>query len=168
MKHFALPLLLLTLLITNTHAQNEKVRAIFVLQLAKYSSWTIDDATKSFVMTVVGADKVADELRSVTKGKTVCGLPIDVYTVKSARNLPKSDIIYLDQKFADKTRTVINEQYGNKTLIIGGQEGMCLNGAQISLTDYGNKVGFEWSRYNIKRGGVKISDKVLNMGRELN
>ena len=45
---------------------------------------------------------------------------------------------------------------------------MCTHGAQIALVDDGTKVGFEWSRHNIEKSGVKISPKVLSMGKELN
>lgn len=149
-------------------AQNNKVRAIFMFQLTRYSSWEVEAGAKSFVVTVVGADDVADEFENVTKGKTIQGLPINVIKSSTARNLPKSDVIYLAPSFADRTRSVISDQYGNKTLVIGGREGMCQNGAQVSLTDDGTKVGFEWSRHNIEKGGVKISPKILSMGKELN
>ena len=41
-------------------------------------------------------------------------------------------------------------------------------GVQVALVGQGDKVGFEWSKRNVKNGGVKISPKVLNLGKELN
>lgn len=167
MKKSVLVIVALLLGVGATYGQHSKVRAIFLLQLTRYASWQVGDA-KSFVMTVIGADDVAQELKEITRGKTVQGIPIDIVTSTTTRNLPKSDVIYIDSKFADRTRTVISGQYGNKTLVVGSREGMCTHGAQIALVDDGTKVGFEWSRHNIEKSGVKISPKVLSMGKELN
>lgn len=147
--------------------QQSKVRAIFLLQFARYATWPVEENDQSFVMTVVGSDDVADELRTITRGKTIKGRTIDVVTSTSARNLPKSDVIYLGEEFADKTRKVIDDQYG-KTLVVGSKEGMCEQGAQVTLTEEGNKIGFEWSKKNVDRGGVRVNPKVLNMGKEVN
>ncbi|MDD7725952.1 MAG: YfiR family protein [Bacteroidales bacterium] len=167
MKRIAFIIAALLLGFGAAYGQHAKVRAIFLLQLSRYASWQIGEESRKFIITVVGADDVAQELMSITRGKTVQGIPIDIVTSSSPRNLPKSDLIYLDSQFTSKTRTVISDQYGNKTLVIGSEEGMCANGAHVSFVDDGTKVGFEWSKHNLEKSGVKISPKVLTMGKEL-
>ncbi len=148
--------------------QQPKVRAIFLLQFARYTSWPKDDNAQDFVMTVIGSEDVANELRQLTKGKAVQGRPIEVVESDEPRNLPKSDVIYLDAQYADMTKSVIGSQYGRRMLLVGGEGGMCDKGAQVSLIGEGDKVNFEWSKRNIEKAGIRINPKVLNMGQELN
>lgn len=165
---FIIAAMLLIAAPASAQQQQSKVRAIFLLQFARYATWPIEENDQSFVMTVVGSDDVASELRTITRGKTIKGRTIDIVTSTSARNLPKSDVIYLGEEFADKTQKVIDDQYGRRTLVVGSKEGMCEQGAQVALTEEGNKIGFEWSKRNVDRGGVRVNPKVLLMGKELN
>ena len=86
MKKSVLVIVALLLGVGATYGQHSKVRAIFLLQLTRYASWQVGDA-KSFVMTVIGADDVAQELKEITRGKTVQGIPIDIVTSTTTRNL---------------------------------------------------------------------------------
>lgn len=149
-------------------SRTRKVRAMFTLQLPCYESWEMDANAEKFVITIVGAEDVAAELKTMTNGKTVLGRSIDVVPVSTTSDLPKSNVVYVSPKHADKARSIVKGQHGHNTLFVGGESGMGDTGVQVALVGQGDKVGFEWSKRNVKNGGVKISPKVLNLGKELN
>lgn len=167
MKKLLLPILALLLCVAPALGQHTKVQAIFLFQFARYTSWPKDDVGNSFIISIVGSDEMATELRRMTEGKSIGGRPIDVVTSSSPRNLPKSEIVFLGGKFGSNAKSVINNQYGHPVLIVTQGGGMCVYGAGVTLVPSGDNVTFEASKHNLEKCGIKMSPKVLAMGKEV-
>lgn len=170
MKKITLLLFLLIAGLSGTMGQEAAPRAKFLYQMTRYASWNTKSTTEtSLVITVVGQEDVANELRKIVKGKTVMGLPVKVASVSKVTSLPTSDVVYVAQEFAKDIPDIIKDQRNRQILIIGGDRGMCASGASMSMVPQsGNKFGFEWSKANMASGKVQISPKVLAYGSEVN
>lgn len=170
MKKITLLLTLLVLGFSTAIGQEAATRAKFLYQMTRYASWNTKRTTEtSLVITVVGQEEVANELRKIVKGKTIMGLPVKVASVSKVTNLPTSDVVYVAQDFAKDIPDIIKDQRNRQILIIGGDRGMCAAGASVSMVPQsGNKFGFEWSKANMASSKVQISPKVLSYGNEVN
>ena len=74
-------LFLLLLAFTLCHlasAQMAKFQALYILNFARNTSWPQEDNGKTFVITVVGDNTLASEMRNVVKNKLVGDRKIEV------------------------------------------------------------------------------------------
>lgn len=170
MKKITLLLFLLVAGLAAAMGQEAATRAKFLYQMTRYASWNTKSTTEtSLVITVVGQEDVANELRKIVKGKTIMGLPVKVASVSKVTSLPTSDVVYVAQDFAKDIPDIIKDQRNRQILIIGGDKGMCAGGASMSMVPQsGNKFSFEWSKANMASSKVQISPKVLSYGSEVN
>lgn len=170
MKKITLLLTLLVLGFSTAIGQEAATRAKFLYQMTRYASWNTKSTTEtSLVITVVGQEEVANELRKIVKGKTIMGLPVRVASVSKVTSLPTSDVVYVACDYAKDIPDIIKDQRNRQILIIGGDKGMCEAGASMSMVPQsGNKFGFEWSKRNMASSKVQISPKVLAYGSEVN
>lgn len=170
MKKITFFLILLIAGFATALGQEAATRAKFLYQMTRYASWNAKSATEtSLVITVVGQEEVANELRKIVKGKTIMGLPVRVASVSKVTSLPTSDVVYVACDYAKDIPDIIKDQRNRQILIIGGGEGMCAAGASVSMVPQsGNKFGFEWSKRNMASGKVNLSPKILTYGSEVN
>ena len=73
---------------------NHQVYAVFVMSIAKYSSWPETEA-KDFKITVLGKSKVYDELNKVAATKDVHGNKLAVTQTEDIQSIGDPQIIYL-------------------------------------------------------------------------
>lgn len=164
MKKLLLVFCSLFMLAGSAFGQTAKIQALFIFQFAKYTGWAKEDAHEPFVITVLGSQEIADELRKATTGKNVGGRNVEVATASTTGSIPKSDVIYIGDGFTGSPSSVSNSQAGRLVLIVGGKQGMCSQGAGVSLISNGNNVTFEASERNLNKRGLHISPKLLAMG----
>lgn len=167
MKRILLLLLALTTLSASAENQAAKVHALFVFQFAKYTGWPKEDAGKPFVISVVGDNEVAEELRKATEGKSIGGRSVDVVSIKTINDMPTSDIIYLGESVSNMVNRVARSQADRHVLIIGGTQGLCTYGASVAFVWGDNKVTFEICERNMARHGLHVSPKLASMGRQV-
>src|SRR5216110_1146792 len=73
---------------------NHQVYAVFVMSIAKYSSWPESEA-KDFKITVLGKSKVFDELMKATTNKDIHGKKIAVTQTDDVQSIGDAQIVYL-------------------------------------------------------------------------
>lgn len=164
MKKLLLLALPLFLFAGEAFGQSAKVQALFLFQFAKYTGWAKEDAGEPLVITVLGSDDIANELRKVSEGKSVGGRKVEIAQATTTGNIPKSDVIFIGNGFTGSPSSVSNSQAGRLVLIVGGKQGMCAQGASVSLIPNGNNVTFEASERNLNKRGLHIAPKILAMG----
>lgn len=148
-------------------AQIAKFQALYLLQFAKNTSWPQEDNGKPFVITVVGDNALASELKKIASNKSVGNRKVSVVDAVSASGLTKSDIIYLGESKSSQMSSLVSAQSGNKVLIVGAEKGLCANGAGITFVPEGGKLLFEINESNISRNGLKVAPKMVQLGRQV-
>ncbi|MBQ3634324.1 MAG: YfiR family protein [Bacteroidales bacterium] len=151
----------------SAQGQMAKFQALYLLQFAKNTSWPTEDDSKPFVITVVGDNALASELKSIVSSKTVGSRKITVVESATATGLSKSDIIFLGEAKSSQIGALVSAQGANKVLIVSGAKGMCAQGAGISFVPEGGKLNFEIHEGNIVKHGIKISQKIVALGKQI-
>lgn len=156
---------LMTLFMLSASAQGmAKFQALFIYNFAKNIGWPAGDEKKDFVITVIGDSEVASQLSSLAKTQKVGSRSVIVKESAAATGLAKSDIIYLGESKSNLVSKLVTAQEGNPSLVVTGKEGLCANGAGISFVAKGGKLNFEISDSNISKKGLKVSQKLLQLG----
>ncbi len=148
-------------------AQMAKFQALYIFQFAKNTSWPQEDAGKALNITVIGDNALASELKSIVSNKKVGDRPIKVNESATATGLPKSDIIYLGESKSSQIGALISAQASNKVLIVSGTKGHCAHGAGIAFVPDGGKLQFEIHEGNIAKNGLKVTPKLVTLGKQV-
>ncbi len=150
-----------------SQAQMAKFQALYLLQFAKNTSWPQEDNGKPFVITVVGDNALASELKAIAATKSVGNRQISIAEAATASGLSKSDIIFLGESKSSQMSSLVSAQSGNKVLIVSGSKGMCSQGAGISFVPEGGKLNFEIHEGNIAKNGLKVTPKIVSLGKQV-
>lgn len=148
-------------------AQMAKFQALYIFQFAKNTSWPQEDAGKTLTITVIGDNALSSELKTIVNNKKVGDRPIKVQESATAAGLPKSDIIYLGESKASSIGSLVAAQASNKVLIVSGTKGHCAQGAGISFVADGGKLQFEIHEGNIAKNGLKVTPKLVTLGKQV-
>ena len=152
---------------TTASAQMAKFQALYLLQFAKNTSWPAEDSNKPFVMTVIGDNALSAELKTIVVNKTIGNRKITINESPTATGLPKSDIIYLGESKSGQIGSLVSAQSGNKVLIVSGTKGQCSQGAGIAFAADGGKLNFEIHEANIGKNGLKVTPKLVSLGKQV-
>lgn len=152
---------------TAASAQMAKFQALYIFQFAKNTSWPQEDAGKTLNITVIGDNALSSELKTIVSNKKVGDRPIKVTDAPTASGLAKSDIIYLGESKASQIGSLVAAQAHNKVLIVSGTSGHCAQGAGISFVADGGKLQFEIHEGNIAKNGLKVTPKLVTLGRQV-
>lgn len=149
------------------NAQMSQFQALYVYNFAKNIGWPTEDSNKDLVITVIGDNDLASELNKLAATKSIGSRKVVVKESATANGLQKSDIICLGEAKSNLIGALVSAQEGNKNLIVAGKKGQCAQGAGISFLSEGGKLKFEISNKNISKRGLQVSQKLLQLGTEV-
>lgn len=147
-------------------AQVAKVEALYLFQFAKNIGWPAADADKDFVVAVLGDKEVAAELKSIAANKKVGNRKVDVREINSLADSNGADILFVSSSKRSQLASAASTASRGKMLLVSGDSGDCASGASICFAKaQGGKLGFEISERNIKKSGLNVTPKLLNLGK---
>lgn len=148
-------------------AQMAQFQALYIYNFAKNIGWPSEDGSKDLVITVVGDNDLAAELNKLAATKTIGSRKVVVKESATTNGIQKSDIVFLGESKSSQIASLITAQEGNKNLIVSGKNGQCGQGAGIAFLSEGGKLKFEISNKNISKRGLQVSQKLLQLGTEV-
>jgi len=149
------------------NAQMSQFQALYVYNFAKNIGWPAEDNNKELVITVIGDNDLAAELNKLAATKAIGSRKVVIKESATTNGLQKSDIICLGESKGNQIASLISAQEGNKNLIVAGKKGLCAQGAGISFVSEAGKLKFEISNKNISKRGLQVSQKLLQLGTEV-
>lgn len=166
MRRFKQILLAISLFLTmsTANAQLAQFQSLYVFNFAKNIGWPTEDASREVVITVVSDPQLAKELTNLTKNKKVGLRPIVVKESSSILGIAASDIICVGADKVGQLRSLVNAQSGKKNFIISTTKGQCPSGACVSFYVSNGKLKFEISESNIKKRGLSVAQKMVQLG----
>lgn len=141
-----------------------QVKAAYLYKFAGYVEWppnAFADAAAPFVIGVLGAADIADELNRQKSGRLLSDHPVEVRILKPADAARGIHLIFIAGPDAAQLRRAI-EQYGSApTLTVSDVPGAIQAGCVINFLVMSNRIRFEISVGNAERRGLKVSSRLL-------
>jgi len=154
---------------TASYAQttNHQVYAVFVMSIAKYSSWPETEA-KDFKITVLGKSKVYDELNKVAATKDVHGKKLAVMQTEDIQSIGDPQIIYLSDGKSGQLAELQKLYAGKPVMIIAEREGLFKKGASFSFVVLDNNtLRFDINKKESEAHQIKISQSLSSLANEV-
>lgn len=171
-----LVLLILTLTLTSNmlstqalaQASDEyQVKAAFLHNFVKFVEWPVEafsDSTAPVVIGVVGDDPFGSKIDQMINGKIANGRPLVVKRFPNLKALTFCHIVFICSSEKNNLRQALAAA-GAGVLTVGETERFTQMGGIINFTIVDSKVRFEINQVAAERAGLRISAKLLNLGR---
>jgi hypothetical protein len=134
---------------------NYQVYALFVVNIAKYSSWP--NASPDMEITVIGKSKVFEELLK-QNGKNVNGHIIKVKQVESVADIGQPNILYVADGKSSSIDEILQATTGKPVMIIGERESLYKKGAGFSFVILENgTLRYDINNTELEKRQIKVS-----------
>lgn len=150
------------------NAQMAQFKALYLYNFAKNIGWPEADNGSDLVITVIGDNELSSELEKLAKSRMVGSRKVIVKQAATIGNLDNSQIVYLSDSKSSQIVSLVAHEQGKKSLVVGGKAGLCSQGASISFIPVDGKLKYEISNSNIKKSGLSVAAKILQLGIEVN
>lgn len=146
--------------------QEPEIKADFLYKFGNYVEWPADDDAKEFVICVVGESPLVPYLTRAVGRKKIDKRAIAVQHLKSANDFRPCQILFVaagqDPAQVDE---LLKKAAQTKTLVVGEDKDFALKQGHIGFYTEQNSVKFEINSGSTEKAGIKISSKLLMLGR---
>jgi hypothetical protein len=143
------------------------VYAVFVMSIAKFSSWPVSDK-KEFTITVLGKSKVFEELEHAAATKQIQGKKMQVVQEENAANIQDTQIIYVAENRSGQLSEIVRLFAGKPVMIIAEREGLFRRGAGFSFVVLDNNtLRFDINKKDLEARQIKISQNLTTLANEI-
>jgi hypothetical protein len=145
------------------HAQttNHQVYALYVVNIAKYSSWP--NVNGELRIAVFGKSKVFDELMK-QNGKIVNGSTLKIYQADQLESLGDPHILYLPEGKSGAIDEIVTATEGKALMIITEREGLFKKGAGFSFIIMDNSsLRFDINHTELEKRSIKVSKNLATL-----
>jgi hypothetical protein len=140
---------------------NYQVYALFVVNIAKYSSWP--NLNGDLQITVYGKSKAYDELLK-QHGKTINGHQISVNQVDNVAEIGQPHILYLADGKSSSLDDLLKATQGKSTMIITEREGLFKKGAGFSFVIMENStLRYDINNTELEKRQIKVSKNLTSL-----
>jgi len=164
---------MLVVVLSGTRAQSPtageyQVKAAFLYNFAKFVEWppgSFSDASAPLRICVLGRDPFGEELRSITREKTVNAHKLQVDQVADLQMARTCHILFVASSEKAQLAQILEGLRGTDALTVGDTKGFVEQGGMINFVLGNNRVQFEVNRKAAEQAGLKISSKLLSVAK---
>jgi hypothetical protein len=149
-----------------------EIKAAYLYNFGRYVEWPAtappagDVGPPDFVIGVVGDTPVIAPLRTIAATKRVAGRAIVIRQFRAERDFrPCQELFVPAGQNPDLVAEILRKVRGTATLIVGDEEGFALKQGQIGFYTDENNMKFEINAAAAAKAGLRISSKLLSLGR---
>jgi YfiR/HmsC-like len=178
LKPFLLSMLFIcfTNSVSSVNAQNidreYSIKAAYLYNFCKYVEWpehfspTKENPEDNFIIGILESDPFGEALRKIAANKTVKGKHIKIHYIESIEEYRVCHMLFIPSKITKEFVTDILQKTRNKSiLIIGEEEGFASSYGIINFIEINNKIRFEINTKFADNRNLKISSKLLKIGK---
>ncbi len=136
----------------------------FIYNFARLSEGNIPQTNSSYYICSQDDDFLSVSSK-VYEGKEVKGLRVITKKVTSINAVEGCNILFVSKKYFPAWRTVLLSDALKKTMLIGEEKGFIQSGGHVNFFLLSGKIRFEISLINLERSAIKLSSKVLRLGK---
>ena len=162
----ALVALMITPATTASAADDDRLRAAFVLNLAKYVAWpdsVFADGDAPLVIGVIEDAGFRARLAESFAGKQVGTRGVEVRDVVDVADARNCHLVYGGREARTTARSLALELRGAPVLSVAEYDRFAHVGGTVAFEIRQGKISFEISRSSADRGGLKVSSKLLRL-----
>jgi hypothetical protein len=152
---------LFPVMILSAQTTNYSVYALYVVNIAKYSSWPA--IGEELHVAVLGKTKVYEELMK-HNGKGVNGHILKVTAIESPLEVGNSHILYLADGKSGSLDDILTATHGKAVLVICEREGLFKKGAGFSFVIMeNNTLRFDINSTELGKRNIKVSKSLSSL-----
>jgi hypothetical protein len=157
--------------LTAAQAERElQIKAAFLYKFGDFVEWPAEafaGPDGAFVIGVVGAEAMADELEKVVTGRTVQERVVVVRRLKRGEPLSRLHVLFVGQAEAARLPELAAAAQGQPVLLVSDSENATTRGSMINFVSVDGKVRFDVALPGAERGRLKISARLLAVARRV-
>lgn len=142
------------------------IKAAFLYKFLSYVEWrpgTFRDASSPVVIGVMGANDVAESLRTLAAGRAVGDRPVQVRRMQPGDSLTDVHLLFIGHAESSRIAALATLAQQRGTLLVTDSEGALDEGSMINLLVRQSRVKFEVSLDAAEKGGLKLSSRLLGI-----
>lgn len=147
--------------------QTAAFKALFLYNFTKNIDWPSSEQSDEIIITVMGDDEIRDELAKIAKIKKVGNKALKVVKARNVKEVGHTHILFLGSSKSAMMKTISHEHQSQPVLLVADKEGWCEQGACISFLTKDGKLRYEISPGIIASHNLKITQKVISLGIEV-
>jgi hypothetical protein len=141
-----------------------EVKALFILNFTKFTEWPAKPENAPLRLCVPGADPLGPALENA-KGKVAKERKIEVAVLDAAADFRGCDVLFIPATMEKHLDRIVALARGAGMLTVGDTEGFAQRGVMLNFFSEGGKLRFEANLDAVRRGGLKLSSRLLSLAR---
>jgi hypothetical protein len=152
----------------NIGSKEVRIKAAYIYNFTKFVYWgtqSCDAATNPIIISVLGADPVFDLLEEYAKNQTQ-NHAIKVQKItKDMIDFKGCQLIFISHSEPQHVSAILKQLQGTKILTISDISGFTRSGGMIGFIIENDRVKLEINLNSVKKAGLTISAKLLEIAR---
>lgn len=151
-------------------AAEVRIKAAFLYKFCDYVEWppaAFARPDSPFVIGVLAADAIADELARVVEQRTIHGRAVSVRKLKRGAPLAGLQMLFVGGADGTRLAELIAAVKGQPTLVVTESEGVHAPGSMINFILVDDKVRFDIAPQPAESGNLRISARLLAVARKV-
>jgi hypothetical protein len=144
----------------------QQVKAASLYRFIGYVEWpppAFETAASPYVIGIVGADDIADELSRISAGRTVNNRPLIVRKLKAAEPISGIHMLFIGRDERARQRQLLQSVQKQPVVTVTETEGALEQGSMINFRLAEERVRFEVSLDAIERADLRVSSRMLSV-----
>jgi hypothetical protein len=145
-----------------------QVKAAFLFNFAQFVKWpgtSFANADAPFCIGILGDDPFGEALQEIIQGEAIDNHKLVVRHGQSFTDLQDCQMIFISKSQEDHMAQILSELDSKPILAVSEIESFAQNGGAINFYLQEGKVRFEINPSSARRGGMKVSSQLLNLGK---
>jgi hypothetical protein len=147
-------------------ASEERVIAASLYRFLGYIEWppsAFARADSPYVIGVVGADDIVEELSRVAAGRSMNNRPVSVRKLLFGDPLNGTHVLFIGRAEKTRQRQLLRQAQAQPVLVVTESEGALAQGSMINFRLVDDRVRFEVALDPIEKSGLKINSRMLSV-----
>jgi len=146
-------------------ADESKLKAAFIYYFIAFSEWpstAFADSATPIELCVLGTSPLWEQLKALQE-KTIQGRAIHAREAATAADAATCQVLYVDERDAGIRTRVLRGIADRSVLTVSSDAGFTDEGGMIMFAVVNSKVTFQINMDAVKRAGMRLSSKLLNL-----
>ncbi len=144
-------------------AQSYQLHSVFLYSFTRYVQWPDEMNHGDFDILVFGDSPITPELKKMADVKKVGDRAIKVYSIKSAAELRKCNILFIPASKSGQLAEILTKVGSNAVLVVTEQDGLGAKGSGINFITKEGKLAFEMNQAAMTKQKLKASTELTRL-----